>query len=357
MVFISFEMLAQTVPFQNEYAFGLDLSFTKQREDDGNKYYDIDGTKKPALQIFSDHGYNWGRLMICNEPMTSNLKTNLEYVVEAAKDLKEYNYHFALDIMLSNGWANPMTQPTPSDWVDMTHEERVDALFEWTYNVMSTLKEAGALPEMVQVGNEIGNGAFWPDGRINYAPGMDSNWENLSDYLNAGSRAIRAIEGGSKVKIMLHVDHGGDIEFSRTFLNKMKEYNVDYDVVGYSFYPWSHGTLLDLKDNMRMTALRFEKEIIVIETGYYWRENDRDKNPIAYPFPRTPEGQKEWFQAVNEIVLNTPNGLGRGVFWWEPMGRGRGFFDDETHIVKPIVGAFEKYALPKQRTDGQTRIQ
>lgn len=351
------EIKAQQLPYQNNYAFGLDLSFVKQHEDKGEKYYDIDGTEKPALQIFSDHGYNWARIMICNEPVGDYLVQDLKYVIKAAKDLQKYNYHFALDMMFSNGWANPMVQPTPSLWVDMTHKERVNAVYDYVYDVMSALKKEGVMPEIVQIGNEIGNGFLWPDGRICYAPEIDSKWENLVDYLKAGTRAIRAVEDeNSKVKIMLHVDHGGDIEFSKTFFDKMENFNVDYDVVGYSFYPWSHGTLLDLRDNLRMTALRYGKEIIVVETGYYWRQSRYFEKGFS-PFPETPEGQKAWFEAVNEAVLNVPNGLGRGVFWWEPMFRGRGFFDDETHVAKPIVSVFEKYAFPKQRVDGQKRIQ
>ncbi len=357
MLFLVSGIWAQTLPYNNDYAFGLDLSFVKQHEDNGEKYYDEDGREKPALQIFSDHGYNWARIMICNEPVSQRLVQDLNYVIQAAKDVKKYNYHFALDMMFSNGWANPMVQPTPSLWVDMTHEERISAVFDYVFHVISSLKKDGVMPEMVQIGNEIGNGFLWPDGRINYAPEVDSKWENVADYLKAGARAIRAVEDeNSKIKIMLHVDHGGDIEFSKTFFDKMKELNVDYDIIGYSFYPWSHGTLLDLRDNLRMTALRYGKEIIVIETGYYWRQSRyfKDYQP---PFPETPEGQKEWFEAVNEVVLDTPNGLGRGVFWWEPMFRGRGFFDNETHVAKPIVNAFRKYTFPKQRPDGQKRIQ
>jgi len=61
-------------------------------------------------------------------------------------------------------------------------------------------------------------------------------------------------------------------------------------------------------------------------------------------------------QAVAEVVMAAPDHLGRGVFWWEPMSRGRGFFDDATGIAKPIMGAFDKYALPSVRPDGNPRI-
>ncbi|MEJ6981254.1 glycosyl hydrolase 53 family protein [Pedobacter sp. P351] len=353
--FVSSGILAQSLPYQNDYAFGLDLSFVKSREDRGEKFRDMDGTQKPALQIFSEHGFNWARLMICNEP--SRLPQDLKYVIAAAKDVKKYNYHFTLDMMFSNGWANPMLQPTPSLWASMTHKKKVAAVYEYVHHVVSSLKAEGVLPEIIQIGNEIGNGFLWPDGRINYAKPAESRWENVADYLKAGTMAIRDVDGKEKkVKIMIHVDHGGDQEFSRTFFDYMKKFKVDYDVIGYSFYPWSHGTLMDLRDNLRMTALRYGKEIIVIETGYYWKTNSSHEN-VAFPFPETPEGQKEWFQAVNDIVMNVPNGLGRGVFWWEPMMRGRGFFDDETRIAKPILKSFEKYAFPLRRADKQTRIQ
>ena len=355
LLLVSFSTMSQTLPFQNDYALGLDLSFVKQSEDRGVKYYDEDGTEKPVLQIFRDHGYNWSRIMICNEP-TSRLPHNLEYVVDAARATKKYNYFFLLDFMFSNGWANPTMQPTPSLWVNLSHRERVKAVYEYIYKVVSRLKSEGLMPEMIQVGNEIGNGFLWPDGRINYANPGESKWDNVADYLKAGIKAIRELEDGKKIKIMIHVDHGGDIEMTRTFFDKMKKSKVDYDVIGFSFYPWSHGTLLDLKDNLRMTALRFKKEIIVVETGYYYSPGSEFKN-LKPPFPETPEGQKAWFEAVNEAVLATPNGLGRGVFWWHPLFQSRGFFDTKTNVAKPIIGAVEKYGLTIKRADGQNRIQ
>ncbi len=347
----------QHLPFENPYAFGLDLSFVKQAEDRGRVFYDIDGTQKPAWQIFRDHGYNWARLMICNEPST--LGQDLNYVVAGAKKLKEYGYHFALDFMLSDGWANPMTQPTPSKWRNMTHEQRVEALYDFVHNAIETLRAEGVMPEIVHVGNEISNGMLWPDARLYYGDEKrdQSHWVEFTDYLRAGSKAIRDVEGGEKVQIMLHVDFGGDMEMSKIFFTQMENYKIDYDIVGFSFYPWSHGTLMDLRDNLYYTIKTFHKPVIVIETGYYSVPSDTfDKVGVKSAFPETPEGQKQWLQGVNEIVMAAPDNMGRGVFWWEPMFAGRGFFDDKTNVAKPIVEAFEKYALPGVRADGNPRI-
>jgi arabinogalactan endo-1,4-beta-galactosidase len=106
---------------------------------------------------------------------------------------------------------------------------------------------------------------------------------------------------------------------------------------------------------MHATALRYNKPIILVETGYHFQPS-RYFEETKPPFPETPEGQRQWLETVNEIVMNTPNGLGRGVFWWEPMMRGRGYFDADGNAL-PIVHALEKYALPIRRADGQSRLQ
>lgn len=343
------------LPYDNPYAFGQDLSFVLNNERRGGVWYDTDGTQKSPWQIFRDHGYNWGRLMICNEP--SRLGQTLDYVVEGAQKLKEHGIHFALDFMMSDGWSNPMTQPTPSSLRDMTHPQRVDAFYAYVHHVIATLRAAGVQPEIVQVGNEISNGAFWPEGRVYYGEEKraQSHWKEFTDYLKAGIQAIRDVDPA--IRVMLHLDFGGDLEMSEVFFDKMQEYQVAYDCIGFSFYPWSHGTLMDLRDNLYYVIEKYRKPVYVIETGFYSVPSQYfERKGLRAPFPETPEGQKRWFQAVNEIVMAAPHNLGRGVFWWEPMQRGRGCFDDQTHVAKPILEAFEQYAYPLVRTDGNPRI-
>ena len=343
------------IPFENDYCFGLDLSFVKQAEDRGQVFYDTDGAQKSPWEIFRTHGYNWARLMICSEP--SRLGQGIDYVVEGAKKLKEYNYHFALDYMISDGWSNPMTQPVPSTWKDKTPAELEQAMYDFTFATMTRLKDEGLLPEIVQVGNEISNGTLWPTGRVYYGDEKkdQSEWDNFTRYIKAGIKAVRDVAPDAKV--MLHEDFGGDVNFSSIFFQKMEEYGVDYDIIGFSYYPWSHGTLMDLRDNLAYVIKTFKKPVIVVETGYYAVPSQYfEQAGIKSAYPETPEGQKKWFQAVNNIVMAAPDNMGLGVFWWEPMFRGRGFFDDETHAVLPVVDAFEEYTMPAVRADGNPRI-
>ncbi len=204
------------------------------------------------------------------------------------------------------------------------------------------------MPDMVQPGNEIINGMLWPDGRL------PQNWDNLADLLEAGINGVDAGLGGAgRPLIMIHIDRGGDKERTKAFFDKWHSYGIDYDVIGQSYYPWWHGSLLDLRENMIFMANEYQKDIMLVEVAYNWRPSEY-RNKLA-PFPETPEGQRQWLEEVNNIVLDTPKGLGKGVFWWEPMMRGRGYFDNDGNVL-PIIHAFEKYTRPAQRTDGQNRI-
>ena len=90
-------------------------------------------------------------------------------------------------------------------------------------------------------------------------------------------------------------------------------------------------------------ALEYHKPIIVVEAAYNWRPAEYTNKPG--PFPETPEGQKEFLDAVNQAVLATPDHLGKGVFWWEPAvpsGRnGRGMFDNDGNAL-PVISVFDK---------------
>ena len=68
------------------------------------------------------------------------------------------------------------------------------------------------------------------------------------------------------------------------------------------------GTLADLQNNLSDIAVRYNKDIIVVETAYPFTsdENDGLKNIIAFQitrgYPATPEGQTRMLADVMNIV-------------------------------------------------------
>lgn len=84
---------------------------------------------------------------------------------------------------------------------------------------------------------------------------------------------------------------------------------------------WPIGKLPENWDNFAAKA--YDKKIVVVEAAYNYALQEY-KNKKA-PFPETPEGQKEFLKAVNNIILSIPNDKGKGLFWWEPAAPNKGF--------------------------------
>ncbi len=143
---------------------------------------------------------------------------------------------------------------------------------------------------------------------------------------------------------MIHIDRGGDKIRTRDFFDKLNSYGAEYDVIGQSYYPWWQGSLNDLRENLIFTAERYKKDIFVVEAAYNWKPAEYKTKPG--PFPESPEGQKQFLEEVNRIVQETPDGHGKGVFWWEPAVTGtlgsRSFFDENGNAL-PVINAFDKF--------------
>jgi arabinogalactan endo-1,4-beta-galactosidase len=318
-----------------QYAIGADLSFLKQAEDNGFVFKE-EGQPKPGLQIFKDHGYNWIRLRLFHSP--TQLPNNLSYTIALAKESKKLGFKFLLDYHYSDTWADPGKQYLPKAWEGKSHKELVDSVFEYTRATMIAFREASAFPDMVQVGNEISNGMLWPDGKL------PDNWDNLARLVQAGINGVFAGCGNHpRPQIMIHIDKGGDWKFTKYFFDKINAYGIPYDVIGQSYYPWWHGTLLDLRDCLFQTAREFRKDIIVVEAAYNWTPQEYKNKPA--PFPESPDGQKEFLDEVNRVVLAVPDNRGMGVFWWEPaVGRrgSRSYFDEKGNVL-PVITVFDRF--------------
>lgn len=319
-----------------EYAIGADISFLGQAEQQGVTFKD-GGTIEPALEILRNHGYNWIRLRLFHSP--TQLPNNLDYTIALAKNAKKLGFHFLLDYHYADTWADPGHQPMPKAWQGKSHQQLVDAVFGYTRDTMAAFRDVGVLPDMVQVGNEITNGMMWPDGKL------PENWDNLAQLVYAGINGVDAGRGnGRRPKIMIHIDRGADSKGTKIFLDKLNNYDIPYDVIGQSYYPWWHGSLNDLRSNLEFMAREYHKDIIVVETAYNWQPGNYVEKPA--PFPESPEGQRAFLDEVNRVVMQTPNGRGKGVFWWEPAVTGpltiRGFFDDH-HNALPVITVFDRF--------------
>ncbi len=176
---------------------------------------------------------------------------------------------------------------------------------------------------MVQIGNEITPGMLWPDGRNNSVQG----WTQLGELVKEGIRGAKDGASDSTMKIMIHTDRGGDNSTARWFYDNLIAQGVQFDVIGLSYYPWWHGSLTAMKNNVNDLAARYGKQIVIAETAYPWTTqslNDGHGNigvnssalPAGYSI--SPQGQKAFLARVTRTLKEIPNNRGLGYFYWEP---------------------------------------
>lgn len=314
---------------------GADVSYLRQMESRGVVFQDA-GVAEPGLQILKNHGYTWVRLRVMVDPIS--LPNTTEYTIALARDAKTRGFKLLLDFHYSDDWADPGHQWVPRAWAKMSHAELVNATFVYTRDTIKAFRKAGVLPDMVQVGNEVTAGMMWPDGRL------PAQWQNFADLLRAGIRGVDKGRGwGRRPAIMIHIDKGGNQAATRSFIDHLAQYHVPYDVLGQSFYPWWHGSLDDLRDNLAFVWNTYHKNVVVAETAYDWRTGEDFKGKAA-PFPQTPQGQRDFLAALDRVVREAPGGKVRGIFWWEPMAGGaiakRALFDDQ-HEALPAIHVFD----------------
>ncbi len=322
------------------YAVGADLSFLKAAEDRGVRFRD-GGVVKPGLEIFRDHGYDWIRLRVFHSPLRArdSLPNDLAYTIALAKDAKARGYRFLLDFHYADSWADPQKQPIPAAWDTTNVEVLADSVFAYTAHVIRSLREAGAMPEMVQIGNEVRNGMMWPLGKL------PENWDNFAYLFKAGLDGVDAGRGRApRPLIMLHYDNGADVAGVQAFYDRFHAYDIPYDVIGFSYYPWWHGTLLDLRENLLATLDRYpDKDVMLVEVGYRPGVYEYENRVPPFP-PDAPGGpRKAFLEAVNETLLRIPSTRIKGIFWWEPaMGCDSDFFDEECE-TRAVITVFDRY--------------
>ncbi|MBD8070744.1 arabinogalactan endo-beta-1,4-galactanase [Bacillus sp. PS06] len=305
---------------------GVDISFVDEIETEGGKFYD-NNKEVDVIALLKLSGVNSIRLRLWNEPTGGYC--NLERTIQVAKRIKENGLHFLLDFHYSDYWADPGKQTKPKDWANLSFTELTEAVHTFTKDTIQTLKSEAVLPDMVQIGNEIINGMLWDEGRV-MEDGFDNDkqWENLARLIKAGLSGLHdALTSEDHVETMIHIDRGGDNKNSRKFFDKIHQLDVTYDVIGLSFYPWWHGTMSDLEENLNDLATRYEKDIVVVEVAYPWTLASADpsvenifnsEEQLIDGYPATVEGQSAYLKDLIKIIKNTPNQHGVGVYYWEP---------------------------------------
>lgn len=354
---------------------GVDVSSLPVFEDAGAIYTD-QGQPGDAIEILRDHGTNWFRIRLFVDPMFQNnynggydpfVAQDLGFAIDLAKRVRRAGGNVLLDLHYSDTWADPGHQTKPAAWEGLPFNQLVTQVYDYTRDVITSFKNEGVTPGVVQIGNEIPSGMLWDEnnplnGGNPYAGGsQEAGFDRLAQLLSAGIQGVRdaAASGANPAPApltMIHHDRADRLGDTNFFLNELlTERGLDFDLLGFSYYPLFHsGDLADVQATLNATAATYNKPVVIAETGFTYSTAFEDDD---YEFPSSVQGQSEFLQALVDIVKAVPSGLGGGVFWWHgdatptpglPVWRnGRyGLFDQSGELL-PTIAAFEEfYQLP-----------
>lgn len=332
-----------------EFVKGMDLSTLLELERCGAKYYD-EGKETDILAVMKKYDVDTIRIRLWNDPWSesgesygageNDLKTSLEI----ARRVTAAGFGVLLNFHYSDFWADPGKQFKPKAWASYGVEELEKAVYDFTFSVMNKFLENGVNITMVQVGNELSNGLLWPEGKV-------PNYDNIARFVNAGIRAVRkaderrilgVINGVNekcreleKIPVMIHLDNGGNNALYREWFDNFTRRGEDFEIIGLSYYPFWHGSLQMLTDNMNDIAERYGKDLIVAEVsmGYtmedykeYEKLSDEERKGYAtrpelvekIEYPMTEQGQYDFMEDFLNRISHIKGGKGRGFFYWEP---------------------------------------
>jgi arabinogalactan endo-1,4-beta-galactosidase len=298
---------------------GADMSSVNEMEDCG-AVYKSNGVRADPFDILKEKGGNVVRVRIWNNATWTHY-SNLDDVKKTIARARTAKLQVLLDFHYSDTWADGGKQQIPAAWARITDDGALaQALYQYTFETLTTLDKAGLMPDMVQVGNEI-NGEILQPGDAKPHP---IDWVRDAKLLAAGIKAVRDAGAASRIhpKVMLHIAQPENVE--TWFAAATAAGVTDFDTIGISYYAkWSKYTIRQLGiEIVRLRMLYPGKEVLVVETAYPWTLAWKDTQPnvlgedsVVPYYGVSRDAQRKYLMDLANTVLANK---GAGVVYWEP---------------------------------------
>ena len=374
-------ILASTLLFclttvQAQKYVGGDLSVLLKYEEQSATYLDKDGKAiADVLTFVKEQGWNTIRVRLFDDPSKDtdkNVCQDIEYVKRLGKRIKDAGLYFLLDIHYSDTWADPEHQVFPYSWSIWSWYPD-ESVYKYTKEWLGSLVSAGATPDFIQTGNEISFGMLWGfnlngkyedwdeygghlEATADWKDYTNKHWDNFTNMLKAAGRACR--EECPNAKIIIHTEQcANNPTLDVAFFNRIKQYGIDYDIIGISYYPYFKGPLANLDNGLTELEAHFpDKMIQLVETGYpsKWEVPGTSYNYTS-TYPYSHEGQRKY--TADLITMLNKHAKVNGLSWWYAEANAKGctgslkegwynasLFDNETGRALPALYELKNFS-------------
>ena len=304
---------------------GGDISLLPEYQNAGSKYKDENGKSIDLLPYLYEEGMNAMRVRLFVDPgefeanhpndYDPNACQSLPYIIPLCQEIMKNGFDLMLDFHYSDTWADPGAQWIPDAWKNLTDTQLVEKIYDYTKETLLTLADYGIKPKFIQPGNEISYGMLWSEfghdipGNHVYLNSSAASWNRFGEFLRSAIKACR--ETCPEAEIIIHTERVAQVNVLTNFYDKMKSLNIDYDIIGLSYYPYHHGKLSNLNTALTTLEQRYpEKPIMIVETGcpIWWSLGDGTDYPLSL------EGQNQYAKELVDVLLKHENV--NGLFWW-----------------------------------------
>lgn len=316
---------------------GIDVSTYFEEMNSGVKYY-IDNKEIDVLDAFRNNNVNWMRIRIWNHPYDEKGHKylggtcDLDNFIKLAKLAQIKGYKILADFHCSDFWVDPVKQFIPKAWVNLNQKEMEEALYQFIYESLLKIKENDIDLGMIQIGNEITNGMLWPNGHLDdMGPNkVRGNYQNYTNFLKQGFKACDELYPNALK--MIHFERSYDHYVYNELLTQLNEYDVKFDILGVSYYPYWHHSFEELFDNLTKCQKEFNVKIAIAEMGYAYTLDDYTNQEegelvinhnnqhlyqeISSKYPFTKLGQAQY---VHDFLAKCQSINVAAVFYWEPI--------------------------------------
>ncbi len=313
---------------RDDFAFGVDASMTYVVERQGGVYYNQKGQEQDLYQILRKSGVNFVRFRVWVTPENKYGDTygggenDLEVDLAMAKRAKAANLNVLLDFHYSDFWADPESQHAPRTWGGVYDDnDTPNYIYNHTLEVLNRFKSEGVTVDAVQIGNETNNGLA----------GYSINWNNMNQSFDKMAKMFsKGISAAKKVfpkiKTIIHLANGGSVDIFRSYFSELDKRNVNYDIIGASYYPHLSGSLDELQNSLNTVSELTGKPVMVVETSWGFTNSYNEYTSNTYTpldenvggYLTSEQAQATCLRDICNVLSKVPEHRGLGLFYWEP---------------------------------------
>lgn len=325
---------------------GMDNALLEKQEADrvaaGLPWWQDAGHTADVLQIMKNHGVNTVRIRPTSAPPYQTLTLNGSSAVPAsctgngcyaetddadiqlAKRAKQLGMAVVLTLFFDGG----SSQSVPGAWAAESLTQLEASVYSYVKSEVESYRAAGAMPDMVSIGNEVDTGLF---GTL-ASPG--TSFSSFAAVEQQGMQAVLDAASdtalGAAIPAPLRCIHITPAWNLTSFFTEAQQNSIPFDAICQSYYPFFHGPLTSAQaasanpknqpveaSVLTNAATSIGVPIFVMESGEHYESGFESNDPW---YPATVAGQRQFLIDLTGVMKGLPNHLGMGVEYWDPAG-------------------------------------